>query len=327
MQRRTRLRTLVAWARRKLCPWRKARKQAIQDLRDGWTITQLAQQANVSRQWLHHWWHRFLDASKHWESLHDRPSTPHTTPQKRRHLHTHQILQAKKNHPGLGAVKLAILAQLPLGHTTIHQVLRENHACTPRKRVWRKYRRFCRPFPNYLWQLDITQVPLQGGDWVFIASLIDDHSRFLLASKCFRQELNTGDVVGLVQDTIHQWGRPRQILTDRGCQFTATHSDDPSLFTLTLDALGIRHIMGRPHHPRTQGKIERWHRSLKHEWFAYRAVQDRLEDVARLLGGWLEFYNFERPHWSLGLRTPGEVHLGSLFLSEPIARAVNEVSG
>lgn len=327
MPRRTRLRTFVAWARRKLCPWRKARQEAIQAIRDGWAIADLAREGHVSRQWLHTWWRRFVDKGKHWRSLEDRPSTPHHTPTKKRHLHVDQILQAKNEHPGLGVVKLAIVANLPLGHTTIHQVLRENNACAKRQRIWRKYRRFCRPFPNYLWQLDITQVPLRSGQWVFIASLIDDHSRFLLASRCYAQELNTGDVVGLVRTAVAQWGCPRQILTDRGCQFTSTQSDDPSLFTLTLDAIGIRHIMGRPHHPRTQGKIERWHRSLKHEWFAYHDVQDTLDQVHGLLARWLEFYNFTRPHWSLQMRTPGEVHLGSLFLSEPLARAVNEVSG
>lgn len=310
-----------------MCSWFKARKEAIRALRDGWQPRALAQVGGVSRQWLWTWWKRFVEGGKHWVALRDRSSRPHKMPTMKRHQYTARILDAKKQHPALGVVKLAIVAGLPLAPSTVHKVLREHDAVETRKKTWKKWRRFQRPHPNYLWQLDITQVPLKDRSWVFIASLVDDCSRFLLASKCFEKELNTGDVLGLVQTTIGQWGRPKQILTDRGTQFTSEQSDAPSLFTLSLDAMGVRHIMGRPRHPRTQGKIERWHRSLKHEWFAYREVQESIDDVHALLSEWLEYYNFTRPHWSLDLRTPGEVHLATLMLDEDIARLVNEVPG
>ena len=327
MPRSTRLRTYLAWARQKLCPWKRARKEAIKAIRAGWSIPELAREAGTDRQWLHKWHDRFNEQGKTWQSLDDRSSRPHSCPSMKRHLHEKAILEARQRYPALGVVRLGIVARLPVSHGTIHRVLSEHNQIKKKKRPWRPFKRFSRPFANYLWQMDITQVPTKSEGWVFILSILDDHSRFLLASKCFDKELNTGDVLGVVKKACQSWGKPRQILTDRGCQFTSTQTDGPSLFTLTLDAMGIRHIMGRPHHPRTQGKIERWHRSLKHDWFAYREQQPGLKQVHRILAQWLEFYNFTLPHWGLRLQTPGETYLASVMTPEPIARSVNEVLG
>jgi putative transposase len=237
------------------------------------------------------------------------------------------ILDLKKRFPHYGAQKLKAVGNIPLAHTTIHKVLQENGACQRKKRIWRKYRRFERPFSNYLWQFDYCQVPTKNDGWIFIGTILDDHSRFVIASRTHDKEPTMADAIALVKAAVRQWGAPRQILTDRGGTFTHT-GDEPSLFTQFLeDHLGIDHIMGRPHHPRTQGKIERWHRSLKHEWFYQHDVQPDREAVQHLLDSWIEHYNAERPHWALNLRTPAEVYLGSLFLTEEVARAVNEVPG
>jgi transposase InsO family protein len=294
--------------------------------RDGYSKTWICQAMQVSRQWLNKWIRRWLEGGRSWKALDNEPPIPKTI-HRRRDEWADQILELRKKFPHFGAHKLKIVGEIPLNHNTIHAVLQENGACKRVKRIRRKYKRFTRPFPNYLWQIDITQVETKKDGWVFIFSVVDDHSRFLLAKQTHKREPGMADAIRLVQRAVRQWGRPRQILTDRGGQFTH-QGDTPSLFTQLLeDYLGIEHIMGRPHHPRTQGKVERVQGSTKHEWL-YRP-EELLDQahVERLLDEWFEHYNAVRPHWSLNLRTPAEVFLGGLFLSEELARAVNEVSG
>lgn len=315
----------VAWARKGIRPWYSARKRAVQMHRDGHEVPEICRLLGVDRQWLHKWIRRFREGGKHWAALRDRSSRPRTI-RAIRHAFVQDVLAAKARYPQLGAVKLQIVAKLPIGHSTVHRILQENMACRRVKKVWKKWRRFCRPYANYLWQIDITQVPTKNAGWVHIATLIDDYSRFVLASRHYAKDLTQADTIQLVRTTVKQWGRPRQILSDHGTQFDHV-GEDPSLFTQALDQWGIEHIMGRPHHPRTQGKIERWHRSIKHEWFGYRAVQDDAEGVGLLLQEWLVFYNTERPHWSIGLRTPLEAYLESSSIVHELGQSVNEVPG
>lgn len=311
----------VAWARKGMASWYSARKRAVQLWRDGMKVPAICEALRVSKQWLWKWIKRFQQAGV--EGLRDRSSRPHRI-HRTRDQHAHAVLQAKKQYPHLGVVKLCLVARLPVSHGTALSILREHNQVKRRKRLWRKYRRFQRPWANYLWQLDITQVPTKAGPWVFIATIIDDHSRCILASRTYEKDLTQADTIQLVRQAVKLWGRPRQILTDHGCQFDQV-SKVPSLFTQALDAWGIQHIMGRPHHPRTQGKIERWHRSLKHEWFGYRDIQEDAAGVQVLLDAWLEHYNTERPHWSLALRTPLEVYLESSSVAHELTRSVNEV--
>lgn len=315
----------VEWARKGICTWFSARKHVVQLYRDGMDVAQICLAVGVDRQWMHKWIGRFKAGGRHWDALRDRPSRPHKI-HATRHAYRDQVMAAKQEYPHLGVVKLQLVAQLPIGHSTVHKILQENGALKRVKRIWKKWRRFCRPYANYLWQIDITQVPTKNGRWCFIATVLDDHSRCILASRCYEQDLTQADTIQLVRDTIRQWGKPRQILTDHGCQFDQV-AEAPSLFTQALAQWEIRHIMGRPYHPQTQGKIERWHRSLKHEWFGYHEVQADMAGVRLLLESWLEHYNTVRPHWSLDLRTPLEVYLESSSTTHEVATIVNGVSG
>lgn len=84
----------------------------------------------------------------------------------------------------------------------------------------------------------------------------------------------------MVEAAIRLWGRPRQVLTDRGAQFSNNvRADHPGLFTQWLDHRGIRHIRARPYHPQTCGKIERWHGSLNRERFAHQLQPSSLEEA------------------------------------------------
>jgi transposase InsO family protein len=278
----------------------------------------------VSKQWLSKWLTRRQTSPDDPDWYRDRSSRPKTI-RTRRHRHTEAILEAKQRWPHMGAQKLKVKLRIDLSHDRIHLVLQENKSCRRQKKPWRKIKRFERPYANYLWQLDTKQSRAENGDDVFILSIIDDHSRCILASQILLKDPTQADSIRIVRKAIQMWGKPRQVLTDNGKEFTHAGSAMLHWFTRALAAWGIKHIRGRSRHPQTQGKIERWHGSLEHEWFAFHDRPATAPGFTALMDRWHEHYGLERPHRALGMRTPLEVYLGSLFLTEPLARAVNEV--
>lgn len=323
MPRGLRLRKRIERARENVVPWKQARKDAVKEYRKRESFARVAELGNTSRQWVKKWWDRFCKANKSYDALEDRSSRPDTIHRKR-DAYTDEILDAKEKFPHFGAIKLKRVTEIPLSHTTIHKVLADHDLVDQRETTWRKLQRFERPYPNYLWQMDITQVPLPDGEIGFICSVLDDHSRLILASKVFEKELTTGCVLGVLWGAIKQFGQPKQVLTDRGSQFWTT-GVDPSLFTLALYWRGIQHIAASPRKPRTIGKIERWHRSFKEEWCDRHAQPADHEWLGVLLSRWVEHYNAQRPHCALDYRTPAEVYLAGLMTEEGIYRLVNEV--
>lgn len=294
-------------------------------VRDGKPIEWVAAAMRISDQWVRKWWDRFRQGGKHWSCLEDASRRPHRI-HVRRHEHTDQVLAAKKQFPHLGPMKLKIVAQLPISHDTVHRILRDHRFVKRVKRHWYQYRRFQRPFPNYLWQLDFKEFYLTSGEKVYAANLIDDHSRFLLSSRVFDHVPTGADAIAVVQAAIRLWGKPRQILTDRGFQFSQSRiQDHPSPFTQRLDHWGIRHIRARAYHPQTCGKIERWHGSLNREWFAHRPQPRSAGEAQQLMNRWVDHYNSVRPHQALGYRVPVEVFSAGLTMEEELLRLVNEV--
>ncbi len=323
MPRGLRLRKRVQRAREKVIPWKKARKDAIKLYRKLGNFAKVARLGGTSRQWVHKWWTEFVEAGKSYSALEDSSSRPHTIHRKRDD-YVHEILDAKAKFPHFGAIKLKRVTNIPLSHTTIHKVLQEHDLVNQRETKWRTFERFERPTPNYLWQMDITQIPLPEDEIGFVCTILDDHSRFVIASKVFREELTTACVMSMLRPAIKQFGKPKQILTDRGAQFGTT-SEDASLFTLALYWMNIHHIQASPRRPRTIGKIERWHRSLKEEWCDMHEQPADHQALRVLLSRWVEHYNSERPHCALDYRTPAEAFLAGLMTEENVHRLVNEV--
>lgn len=316
---------IVEWCRKGYAPWRSARKRAVQYHRNGYPTEWITRALGVSRQWVHRWVARFREGGKHWSALESRSTRPRRV-HARRHAHAVRVLELKRCYPHMGALKLKVVGGLPLSHQTVHRVLQEHRLVNLHPRKHHVWRRFQRPLPNYLWQLDYTYVKLASGDWSFIATLLDDCTRFVVASRVYARDPTAGDVIALVEAAVRQWGRPRQILTDRGTQFSAMRGQDsPSLFTQRLMAWGIQHIRARPRHPQTCGKLERWHRSLKEEWLGRRWRAGTVQDLHHLLMGWVTHYNTVRPHASLGYRVPVEAYMGALILEEEFGRVVNKV--
>ncbi len=196
----------------------------------------------------------------------------------------------------------------PPSTSTIRRIL---HAAglvvpEPRKRPRSSYHRFVAAQPNECWQSDFTHWRLADGSDVEILNWLDDHSRMLL--HCTAHNPVTGDIV--VQQFLaaaEEHGLPASTLTDNGRVYTARFGGGRNAFEYLITALGITQKNGRPSHPQTQGKIERFHQTLK-RWLAQQPPAATLNDLQAQLDRFRQLYNQQRPHRELARRTPATAY-------------------
>jgi len=166
----------------------------------------------------------------------------------------------------------------------------------------RPWVRFERPAPNDLWQMDFKgQFPLVQG-WCYPLTVLDDHSRFAVGLQaCGDQRWPT--VQQQLTGMFRRYGLPLEMLMDNGAPWGADwdHPYTPLTVWLLRLSIGVSH--SRPYHPQTQGKEERFHRTLKAEVLQGRSFAD-LAGCQEAFDPWRAVYNLERPHAALGLATP-----------------------
>ena len=162
--------------------------------------------------------------------------------------------------------------------------------------------------PHQLWATDALYFRVVGWGYYYLVTVMDDFSRFILAHK-LQEDMTTDSLIEVVQETIDTTGMDDVPVQDR----TKLLSDNGSgyvsrAFREYLQQVGIRHILASPFHPQTNGKLERYHRTLKTEvdQVPYEVVQD-LEGA---IGAFVDFYNHRRYHKALGNVTPANVLQG-----------------
>ena len=172
----------------------------------------------------------------------------------------------------------------------IQEIFREkNFKMNDRKRPSQiKFVKYEWPRPNMLWHTDWTVCPFTGKQLI---AFIDDYSRFIIHAEYF-ENATTENTLLAFANAISKYGVPQAILTDNGTQFTPARTDKGP-FTKWCEERGITHILGRVHHPQTNGKIERWFGTYKQEFQA----TDTLETFRK-------YYNEERLHQGIGYKTP-----------------------
>jgi transposase InsO family protein len=158
-------------------------------------------------------------------------------------------------------------------------------------RVKRTYTRWQRRHSNSLWQCDLKVVP--PARWLI--TILDDHSRFVTASHIFK-EGTAENVIWLLDQAVHEYTKPREILTDHGSQFWSVRRGESS-FESYCHAREIKHILGGIGKPTTLGKIERWFRTYDQEHTRF-----------PLHWKFIEYYNYERPHMALDYSTPADIY-------------------
>ena len=145
------------------------------------------------------------------------------------------------------------------------------------------------PKPNMLWHTDWTSCPFTGKQMI---AFIDDHSRFIVHAEYF-EKATTENTLLAFENAIRRYGMPENILTDNGTQFTRARGEKGP-FTKWCEEKGIKHILGRVHHPQTNGKIERWFGTYKMEF----------DERFGCLEEFVKFYNEERIHQGINYATP-----------------------
>ena len=163
-------------------------------------------------------------------------------------------------------------------------------------------------FPNQLWQTDFTYLKVIGWGWFYLSTILDDYSRYVIAWKlCTR--MRAEDVTDTLELALQASGcdqasvlhKPR-LLSDNGSSYIATDLAD------WLKAQGMDHVRGAPYHPQTQGKIERWHQTLKNRILLENHFFPG--DLKGSIGRFITYYNHHRYHESLSNLTPADVYFG-----------------
>jgi transposase InsO family protein len=181
----------------------------------------------------------------------------------------------------------------------------------PRKRPKSSYIRFAAELPNECWQADFTHYPLAGGTGTEILTWLDDHSRYAL-SLTAHHRVTGPSVVTTFRAAVAVHGIPASTLTDNGMVFTTRLSGGRggrNGLEHELRRLGITQKNGKPNHPQTQGKVERFQQTLK-KWLAAQLRQPAtITELQQLLDEFAAIYNHKRPHRSLPHRqTPAAAY-------------------
>ncbi len=274
--------------------------------REGNNMRELCRRFGVSPSTGYKWLRRFSDGGA--AAMVDQPRRPHHSPQ-RTPLEVEQVVLAVRDaHPAWGARKLRAWL-LARGHehlpspSTITAILQRQGRTDPVEgRKHKTWQRFEHEAPNQLWQMDFKgHFPLSTGR-CHPLTVLDDHSRFALGLEACPDE--TAKTVQQRLTTIFRcYGLPDRMVMDNGSPWGSDEDHHYTPLTFWLLRLGVAVSHGRPYHPQTQGKDERFHRTLKAEVLQGRTFVD-LTQCQRTFDPWRTLYNLERPHEALGMAVP-----------------------
>lgn len=180
----------------------------------------------------------------------------------------------------------------------------------PKKKPKAYMQRFVASQPNETWQSDFTHLWLSDGSGVEVLNWLDDHSRLLLYCKAW-PVVKGHHVVDSFKECINEYQAPLSTLTDNGVVYTARFVGGRNAFEYLLQQLRIQQKNGHPGHPQTQGKIERFHQTLK-RWIAGQEVAATLDEIQSQLDRFRAIYNDERPHSALGMQTPAMAYAATV---------------
>lgn len=233
------------------------------------------------------------------------------------------VLAVRAEHPAWGGRKIAaVLRRRGLAApspSTVTQILRRHGVGLGAFGGGEAaFIRFEHPAPNDLWQMDFKgHVAMRAGR-LHPLTVLDDHSRFcVVLAACDNERTQT--VKGHLTEAFERYGLPWRMTMDNGSPWGNGPGDPftPLGVWLIEHDIGVGH--SRPYHPQTQGKDERFHRTLKAEALAGPPLAD-LDHAVRHLGRWRGIYNTERPHEALGLLTPIDRYAVSPRAYRPVVK-------
>ncbi len=268
-------------------------------------FSQLCQRFGISRKTGYKWLQRYQESGA--TGLADRSRRPRHSPGRTDPAVEQKVLGIRDQY-GWGARKIKWClqrdAQTALARSTAHSILQRHGRVAPQPNSGAgSYQRFEHERPNQLWQMDFKgHFALGNGERCHALTVLDDHSRYSLCLQACRNE-QTGTVKEQLTATFRRYGLPERMLMDNGSPWgnDLEHQYTPLTVWLLLLGVGVSH--SRPYHPQTQGKDERFHRSLKVEVLAQRIFGD-FEPMQIRFDEWRYCYNHVRPHEALDMNVP-----------------------
>lgn len=235
---------------------------------------------------------------------------PHSSPEKTKHIIEDKIIAVRKRKPTWGGRKIRALLlnqkenNIPAVSTITDILHRHNLIQKDDYQKLKNPKRFEHEAPNDLWQADFKGHFSMHKGRCHPLTVLDDHSRFSVGLRACNNE--RGDTVKSHFISIfEEYGLPWRINFDNGTPWASAHQRGYRYteFSIWLIRLGIRVSFSRIRHPQTNGKGERFHRTLKTELLKYRYFRD-IQDAQKHFDPWREEYNFERPHEALNMKPP-----------------------
>ncbi|MCP2041370.1 transposase InsO family protein [Neisseria sp. HSC-16F19] len=280
-------------------------------------ISELCRRFGISRKTAYKWLKR--------DNMQDQSRRPHRSPNRTPAATEAQVLALRDRHPALGGRKIAHVLQreegIVLAPSTITAILHRGQRIQPHaSAAATPWQRFEHAYPNALWQMDFKgHFALMHGR-CHPLTVLDDHSRYNIVLQALGNEQRAG-VQSVLHDAFCRYGLPERINVDNGSPWGDSGQGGLTALAVWLIRLGIRLSYSRPAHPQTNGKDERFHRTLKAEVLQVHTFAD-LAHVQRHFDRWRYVYNHQRPHEALDMDSPVKRYQPSV---RPMPSALPEI--
>lgn len=220
-----------------------------------------------------------------------------------------KIVEIKKREPVFGVQRISHLLKrvffLSASPETVRRTLQEESLIVPSQKKHSsnitRPRFFERSTPNQMWQGDIFTFRL-GGRYAYLVGMIDDYSRYMVGLELYRSQ-TAGQVIEVYRRAVGEYGVPKEVLTDRGRQYTNWRGT--TRFERELGKDRVKHIKSQAHYPMTLGEIERFWKTI-YEEFLVRAQFGSFEEAQERVRHWVKYYNHKRPHQGIGGLYPAD---------------------
>jgi transposase InsO family protein len=273
---------------------------------DGVNVRGLCRRYRISPTTGYKWLGRYAGGGR--EALADRSRRPHSSPGQTATAIEAQVVELRDRHPAWGARKLHrrlqdLGAQALPAISTLNAILARHGRLDGAESAKHKaFTRFEHAAPNDLWQMDFKGHFALARGRCHPLTVIDDHSRFAVGLRACADEQWT-TVQAELSGLFRRFGLPRRLLADNGAPWGDDADTPHTRLTAWLLRLDVPLSHGRPYHPQTQGKAERFHRSLLAELVDRESFTDLVHCQCRF-DAWRHVYNVERPHQAIDMAVP-----------------------
>lgn len=266
-------------------------------------------QLGINKSTFYKWYKAYLDkGSGGLEPKHSTRQRWNTIPQKERNLVVEIALEYTELSPRELSCKLSDAKGIFISESSVYRILKARGLITtPSHILLAAGNEFTQKtcFVHQMWQTDFTYFKILGWGWYYLSTILDDYSRFIVHWELCKT-MKTEDVQRTINRALQAVDLPKEfrpkLLSDNGSCYIASELKD------FMKDKKMQLIHGKPNHPQTQGKIERYHRTMKNV-----VKLDNYycpEELEASLSAFVHYYNHERYHESLGNVTPADVYYG-----------------